>query len=322
MRKRKVTAILTSDWHLRANTPKCRIDNYQVATWKKLNFIAELQATHSYCPILNAGDVFDRATGNPEMLFYKLLHSQLSKQNKPDKRNILSGYLLCIPGQHDLPGHSLLNYKKSALAVFSHVARVCVSTNPVIDEINNFIIYPFPYGTKLVDRETTKMPGVAILHSLVTNPKQPSIINVGTPTAKIFDTFKNMNLILCGDNHKPFVCTNGNQLLVSPGSLLRMDADQIEYQPRVYLWYVETNEVEAVYLPIEKDVIDRRYLDIKQSKDELIENYRSALLVLGKIGVSFIENMYQYLQKNNITKSVKKEILQIMEKGEEHARRD
>ena len=57
--KQKATAILTADWHIRADVPICRTDDFFQAMSDKLDFILNLSKEHD-CPILLAGDLGKR----------------------------------------------------------------------------------------------------------------------------------------------------------------------------------------------------------------------------------------------------------------------
>ena len=49
-------AILTADWHIRADTPTSRTDDFTAAMWRKVQFINDLANEHNI-PILIAGDL-------------------------------------------------------------------------------------------------------------------------------------------------------------------------------------------------------------------------------------------------------------------------
>ena len=109
---------------------------------------------------------------------------------------------------------------------------------------------------------------------------------------------------MTGDNHKSFVQEYEDRLLVNPGSLMRMDADQIEHKPRVYLWYSETNTVEVVYIPIKDNVISRKHLDVVEQRNKRIDAYVSRLNNKWEVTMSFEKNLEVFEKENNVDKSV------------------
>jgi hypothetical protein len=82
-----------------------------------------------------------------------------------------------------------------------------------------------------------------------------------------------------------------------------MEADEVDYQPRVYLWYAKENTVEPVYLPIKKDVISREHLEQKERRDQRIDAFISQLNNW-EIDISFEENLKRAEQTNRFRESV------------------
>jgi DNA repair exonuclease SbcCD nuclease subunit len=108
-------AILTADLHLSLRTPIARTDDYPEAQKRKLQFIQELSYKNNFCPILCSGDIFDRWNSTAELCSWAF-------DNLP--KNIIA-----IPGNHDLPLHSLDQYKKSSLYLLDTVQKIIVLKN-------------------------------------------------------------------------------------------------------------------------------------------------------------------------------------------------
>jgi hypothetical protein len=113
-------------------------------------------------------------------------------------------------------------------------------------------------------------------------------------------------LIVVGDNHQTFVVEEGGRLLVSPGSLMRRTADQVNHKPCVFLWDAKTNEVEPVYLPIKKGVISREHIDRVKQRETRIEAFVSHLEKGFEIGLNFKHNLKRLIQENNIHPNTQK----------------
>ena len=299
---KQVSAILCSDLHLREDTPKCRTDDYKAAQLKKIEWLNHLAATHC-CPILCAGDIFDKWNISAEMSAWAI-------ENVPQ--------MYAIPGQHDLPDHNLELIKKSGFNVLK-VANIIDPYNNSFHTLYkdipiNFIMFPF--GEAL---EGYKLPigfgwrSIALIHTLVLGPKDAKM--KGSTVQEIFDKMPKFDLIICGDNHKSFVVRNNNYadgcLFVSPGSMMRMTADQIDYKPRVYLWYADTNTVEPAYYPIESGVVTREHIDKKQEKEMILEAFVQSTQG-GEVTASFEKNMEKYLQQNKVSANVESKIYKAM----------
>lgn len=271
-------ALLTADWHLRDSVPQCRKDDYWEAQEKKILFIKELQKKHS-CPIYNAGDLFHVAKS-----------SQMLERWAID---ILPGNMYVIPGQHDLPNHSIDKIKESSLGVLQAArgADIRILDNPfqhpaVTKDITMIHTLVSDDGTEF---HTDKVKYTKANSLLKNNPKE--------------------KLILTGDNHKSFTVKNKNQILVNPGSLMRMTIDQIADAPRIYLYDDKTGAVEAVFLPIEVDVMDGHYLISKKFRDERLESFVSRMNTDVEFDLSFEKNLEKFFNTNKTRKSVQ-EIIQ------------
>lgn len=139
--KKSPNAILSADIHLSESPPISRTDNYLETQSKKLKFLRELQAKYK-CPVLDAGDIFSHWKPSPWLL--SKAHAEL-----PDN-------LYTIPGNHDLPEHSIKLYYKSGLAVLEEVGTLTVfpGLNDASDRIinsNEFLLYVYavPYNGNL-----------------------------------------------------------------------------------------------------------------------------------------------------------------------------
>lgn len=302
---KKADAILCADLHLRDTQPLCRTDNYYETQWKKVRIISDLQQQHN-CAVLVAGDVFDIAKPFPMLL--------------ADALHFLPKQLICIPGQHDLPHHNLDNLNQSGLAVIEAAVKHKVVLNGLCQYENlPFYIHAFTWGAELKGHFPSPiMPTIALIHTLIRSPREVNT-NIGVPydetCSSIFKKLPGYALIVSGDNHKPFaVKSRDGRLLVNPGSMMRMKADQIDHKPRVYLWYAKSNTIEPVYLPIQAGVVSREHIEAKEAKDERINAFVHTLNDDNlEISTSFSNNMKKYIRKNKIDKKVEQKIYAAME---------
>jgi DNA repair exonuclease SbcCD nuclease subunit len=289
-----VSAILCSDIHLREDKPICRTDDYWNAQWKKMDYIGYLQGKYD-CPVLCGGDLFNHWKPSPMLLSETIKH--IPKQ------------FFTVYGQHDLPQHNLdLAYKSGIFTLWmgGHIELLAQGHWGQEIDINKSSI------------TLEKIP-ILVLHITTYVGSLPF---EATPASKILKDYPQYKLILTGDNHQPFVTriqdsyVNGVEkfrLLVNPGSMMRMTADQINHDPRVYLWYAESNTVEPIYLPIEEDVISREHIDIQQKRDARIDAFISSLDGDWKATMSFEDNLQVFEKKNNVEKEVMNIIYKSLE---------
>jgi DNA repair exonuclease SbcCD nuclease subunit len=301
--------ILTADWHLREDTPACRTDDYWVAQEKAVDFVTDLAREHQ-CPVIIAGDVFDRWRRTHRLVSWAAEH--------------MPEIVYAIPGQHDLPNHQLSEAPKSALYVLEATNRLFTLT-PAGKSVTgahrapNMVIYGYPYGAKLQKApKKTKTRQIAVCHTMVWHREKPWPGCEADSALKLLKKMQGFDLIVTGDNHKPFtVRTKSGRLLVNPGSLLRMRADQAEHLPRVYLYDAEENTVKPVYLPIDKKAVSRTHIDISERKEERQERYSSFVKRLGgkwEVGLSFEDNLKKFFRKHKTKKAVKRLVLEALEK--------
>ena len=292
----KPDAILTADWHIRADTPQCRTDDFTAAMWRKVQFINDLANEHNI-PVLIAGDIGHRPQW-PNWLLEKFM-------------SIISDIeIIAIAGQHDLPGHNLEAIPQSGFGVLiraGYIQKLITRKRYVIKDRR---VVGFSYGEQI---KKDKVASIAMIHQMVTEGKSEWPGQVASSAKSLLKKFPNYKLILSGDNHQAFVVKHEKRLLVNPGSMMRSTADQIDHQPRVYLWEAKSNSVVPIYLPIEQGVIDRSHIDTKKEKDARIEAYTTRLSERYEVGLSYEENLKAYFEENHIRKPIQDRIWEACE---------
>lgn len=289
LKKKRPDLILTADWHLRETVPICRLDNFCEETqWKKVKFVTDLQKEYD-CPILHAGDLFDYWKPSPYLL---------SKTIEALPKKFYTVY-----GNHDLPQHNIELKEKSGVWTLQMAGSI---------QLNVFLpnVEFIHWGEYPVNKEHATL---LVWHTFTFQGKEP-FPGCSSPTAKkLLKEYPQYDLIVTGDNHQSFVEEYQGRLLVNPGSIFRMDADQVDHKPCVFFYYADTNTVEPVYLPIENAVISREHIDVIKERDDRIQAFITQLDDNWEVGFSFEENIKQFEQKNNIRKSVMDIIYKALE---------
>lgn len=325
--RKQASAILAADLHLRMDQPACRTDDYRSAQTNKLKWLSSIQKKYgdpiyNNTPILVAGDVFHT---------WKPLTTSEGFEMVTYAMGTVPPHIIAITGQHDLPYHSLDNFYKSPLSALSLLPQTTVCSTVMAHTVQNynFIVCAFPWGTDITKdysslyKITPLNKKAALIHKLIMNPEAEENSKIkyeGTPD-QILDQLKDFDLVVSGDNHIPFTYRNKRgQLLVNPGSMMRMRADQIDHKPRVYLWYAETNEVEPVYFPIQEGVVVRDHIreEPKEGTQGFIRCLNNKNSV--ELSLSFEDNIKEHIQKNNVNKRVTSKIYKAMEEDHEYRR--
>jgi predicted phosphodiesterase len=275
---KEASAILTGDWHLREDTPLCRTDNYWDEQWRKVGFVSNLQTKHQ-CPVIHSGDLFNHWKPSPYLLTKTIEY--------------LPGDFWTVFGNHDLPQNNIEMREKSGIEVLDRtgVLRVLESGHWNQPVKKNSMLWPKTNSEMLV------------WHTMVWQGDQPWPGCADPEAGKLLRDTKGPDIIVTGHNHKPFVAERDGRLLVNPGSLMRMSADQIEHRPRVYLWFEEDNSVEPIYIPIDVNgvsAVSRVHLEQIQEKDSRIEAFIEKLDMDWSSEVSFRKNLDQFFANNDI----------------------
>jgi predicted phosphodiesterase len=286
---RKASAILTGDWHLREDVPLCRTDNYWEEQWRKVAFVADLQIKHQ-CPVIHSGDLFNHWKPSPYLLTKTIEY--------------LPGDFWTVFGNHDLPQNNIEMREKSGIEVLDRTG----------------VLRVFPSGhwnqpiKKMVWSKTNSE--MLVWHTMVWQGDQPWPGCTDPEARKLLRDTKGPDIIVTGHNHKPFVAERDGRLLVNPGSLMRMSADQIEHRPRVYLWFEEDNSVEPIYIPIDVNgisAVSRVHLQQVQEKDKRIEAFIEKLDMDWSSEVSFRKNLDQFFTNNDIPTKVQDLVWESLE---------
>jgi len=275
----RVDAILTGDWHLREDTPVCRTDDFQRNQWLKVGQVNALQAKYQ-CPVIHSGDLFNHWKPSPWLLSKAMEHI-------PDQ-------FYTVYGNHDLPQHSIQLEDKSGIFAMSMAGKLEILSGT-------------HWGNTPERASFHYDPAISILvwHTMTYQGKLPWPGCEDPTGSRLLKQYPEFDLILTGHNHKGFVAELDGRLLVNPGSLMRQDADQIDYRPRVYLYNAEENRVEPYYLPVEPDAVSRLHIEKDESRNQRISAFVERLNTREIKGANFEENLDEFFRNNKIRESVK-----------------
>lgn len=306
---KNVSAIITSDWHLRLDTPVCRTDDYVQAQSNKVEFINSLQ-WKLRVPILNGGDIFNSHRPPLRLLSWAL------------------GSLMCspgmfsIPGNHDLPQHNLDQIESSGFGILQ-AAGLMQYARDDRTEFEDFVLYYVPWGVKAptrprgVGKGKKKKRSVLLVHDMiyVGEPPWPGAENTSSPALQYLRKHQ-FDLIVSGHNHQTFVEEHEGRKLVNPGSLMRMTVAQVDHRPSVFLWNAETNDVESVPVPTQDGVVDTSHIAEKEDRERKrkeVEAFVASLRDDVELHISFERNLEEYIRANGIIPPVQREIWEAVQ---------
>ena len=285
----KPSAILTADWHLREDQPVCRTDDFGKAQWNKVDEVKDMQAVLD-CPVIHTGDLFNHWKPSPHLLSETIKHL-------PDQ-------FYTIYGNHDLPQHNLDLAYKSGVYTLVEAGKV------ILLEGTHWGQIPLQEPQFLWDA----LRSTLVWHVMNYQGKRPWPGCTDPSSASLIRKYPNYDLIVTGHNHKTFVEELDGRYLVNPGSLTRQDADQVDHEPCVFLWYASNNTIKKVPLQYQSNVITRSHIEHAAERDARIDAFITKLDNDWQAGMSFEENLEQFRKTNNIRESVIQIVYKSIEK--------
>jgi len=291
----KYDAIVGADLHIREDTPVARTDDYLSAQFGKMAFIQKLCKDNNNAPFLCGGDLLHNWKPSPWLLSKCL--------------EFLPAMTIVVPGQHDLAQHSLVELPKTGLQTLAQAGRAAILTNGFERVLDGRIaVSGYAYGETATNKLRDQQGWLVLLwHHLTCFGKQPwPGAEAAEATRMLSINLPGYDLIITGDNHQQFTFRFKDRWLVNPGSMMRMSADQIDFEPAVYGWRANDNSVTRIPLPIKKGVVSREHLgkEKSESRDKRMEAYIKRAQKSYEAKLSFIENLKVHIKKNRIGKEV------------------
>ncbi len=243
---------MLADLHLKTENPICRLDNYFNTGLRKFKWVKDMMGDDSI--ILVAGDIFD--TGKPQS-YLKMYNAMAS---------LFTGNVLTIAGNHDISYRTMAYMNETAYGAMSAITGMHLDGPRILDD--EYEVHPFNFSEEIEHRTPVfgrKM--IAMTHQFVYDKKPP--FDIGKDGRDLLKEFPEYAVILSGDNHQHFILERDGRYLVNPGSLLRMDADQIDYKPQLIIF--ENGKFSFMDVPIE-DVVSRQHIEIKEASVLAREN--------------------------------------------------
>ena len=276
--------ILTADWHLRADKPRCRLDKDWIATQRSQIMEVSDYANHYDCSVIIVGDIFNKAVV-PEEITNMFLQFCTTVPN--------GVYILA--GNHDLPYHSIDNVHNSSIGILLTIAEKMNS--PYLKTLDSFDDMSWShFGLPTIKKGTGT--NVA-LHRLVFESIKDIPPGVNAVTAQdLLDEYPSAFFILTGDMHQSFhYVSDDNRCVINPGHLNRQSADQTN-PPVVY--FVDTDALFFAPLSItdNEDLVTDEYLKKESDREDRIEAFIEKIQGTESVTLSFIDNIEQAIQTN------------------------
>jgi len=288
--------ILTSDWHLRSQKPRCRLDeNWLLAQKNVLDQIAS-HARERKADVVCIGDIFHSAneTTNEVIGMVQTFAQDLSGFGKS---------LYILAGNHDLPQHNIGNLHRAAIGLLFKSRNICHIKD-----------YPFKarHSAADFDCEDDAEAEYVFKHVLVFPEKErlPPGARAAKPS-ELFARFKNAQCIFTGDYHKSFISRIGKQRLFNPGCIMRQAADMLEYRPSV-IYFESYDAYERLWLDDGEGFVTDEYLEREEERAGRIEAFIERVKSNGDITFDFLENVKSRMAENRLDHGIVNAINELL----------
>jgi DNA repair exonuclease SbcCD nuclease subunit len=301
--------LFASDFHLSSKNPVGRLDDLVVTQFEKLAFILGL-ARKQDAIVVQAGDLFTRPRS--WFLLPQVIHG-LKLFNVP---------FYCVFGQHDTYMYSEETRERTSLGVLEKAGLVTVLSDVPTVPKNKILFYGASYGQELPEPKETGFK-VGVIHASISD-KALWPDHKFTPAKKYLAANK-YDVILCGDVHSRFVYRDvAGRMIVNTGPILRREANEYNFKntPAVMLYDTDTRNGEWFDVPCQSPniVLSRDHIERSKEAETLLDEFVNLVKAGGEFdaGVSFIDNLREFLKANIIEAEVVSILAKIVEKsGEE-----
>jgi DNA repair exonuclease SbcCD nuclease subunit len=276
-------AIITADWHIRSDKPRCRLDDNWEETQSLMVKEIVLIANKYNVPLIINGDLFD--SPNIPARFVIMLIRYFSKvKNK----------VYFLAGNHSLPFHSLKEYKNSSIGIFMSTSEKHLN---IQEGMSNFGKW-----NHFNDAMQGENEEIVFTHRLVfKNTKSIPDNFEGITATQLLEEYPKAKWIFLGDNHKSFHYEKNGRHVINPGCTIRQSVNEKDYQPIVYFVDTEKEIIEEIPLSDTTPMVDDEYIKNANEKEERIESFVEKIKSSENFGLSFKDNVNEAISKNKKT---------------------
>jgi DNA repair exonuclease SbcCD nuclease subunit len=266
--------LIAADLHLRADQPRCRLDD----DWRMTQTLALRQmvkyANENEASLCIVGDIFHPLSGKVPPWVENMFLRQIAKVKRGT---------FVLAGNHDLPNHSWSNVHESSFGVVWNSKRVQALTEL---GLASHFGEPFP------DDNQGANTGLVFIHTLVfASAKELPPDEKAISAMELLAQFPNAKWIFTGDNHRHFHVEKNGRHVVNPGCLLRQAADFKDYQPGVYLVDLTTEEVIRLSIPDDGEMVTDAYIKTENDRKARIDAFIETVKTGKAITLDFQSNL-------------------------------
>lgn len=262
---------------------------------------------HDNVPIFCAGDLFDRYGPPAELIGFAM-------RTLPR--------MVAVPGNHDLPYHSMEHLHRSAFNVLVQANIITMPLPAVTTPVNDHIsvtCYPCGYDSLVSDWRPsgTTLTGfhVALIHEYCWTdgksfPGAPGGNHVKRWAKKLRGNYR---IAVFGDNHQAFKYEEEGLTIVNCGSLMRRKSDEAAYEPSVWLIWSDAS-VTRKKLNVKEKVRTPEQVVDKLEKGQGFEEFIHELQAVASETIDFWSVVDELMVRRKVRLEIRQRILKALEK--------
>lgn len=292
--------LLTADWHIRGDRPRCRTDeNWLKSQREDIKAVERVAREHRVAAVWILGDLFHQPRCATEAVNMVLGALNSIREVCPVR---------ILPGNHDLPYHDFDNLNACSLGIVYQAHHLMLRTDNGGDDEGYAelktrdgkwrTLYATPFGREDMEGLREFNNDIWATHQLTfPSDKDRPVEGVGVTADDLLEAAPNVRVILTGDYHHGYIHNQGNRCVITPGCLNIQVADMADYKPRVYILDTDTLEAETVYLEGHRGDIVTDYLVTEKERDERMEKVLSVIGDAEGVSLSFPDNLEREIAK-------------------------
>ena len=302
----------SSDGHGITRTPVNRNDDYFSAFKKKFSYMIDYCLDEAVDYIIHAGDIVDHHTVNYHVTNFLL------KELKRWENYAGFGKFLTITGQHDVKYHATFAGTPYESLVNSGLVRHLTPTPLIVTDHReengtkiNF--YGCSFNQEIPEIVDADAYNILVIHDMIVDERNEFWEDKFRLAPTLLRSHK-FNLVIAGDNHKPFITNYRSRRLVMCGSIMRKNIDQKDYEPKFYITYIPNNQHEEVKFPIEPNVFKEEKVALGKERKVIVEKFAESLKDSNLVGLQFNDRIKQAVSDSDeLEDHVVETINEIME---------
>ena len=306
-----VVGVLCSDLHLCHTAPSCREEEpswYDVQR-RVLQEVIDAANEHR-CPLIIAGDIFDRWASPPELINFAI-----------DMFRQVKTVVFAVPGQHDLPNHDYDQMHRSAYGslVKAEVIHTLPAGTPTPYTVSGHkvLLFSFPWGETITPEEESSWLQLAVVHKYIW--RKGSSYPGATEESNYTHLSKELmgyHAAVFGDNHKGFLARipreETDTVVLKNGTMMRRKTDEVTYCPQ-YGLFMSDGTIETVLFNTKKDilVIPKKEDSVEVNSDQFHE-YLNGLRGLEAGAIDYREQVLRVLSERRVKDEVRGFVLEAL----------